>query len=65
MSVPLARRKYKINCETITQEADTSFFPASGWLHSYSLKRTVIKYQIFLTCMKKFSTADIQCTKQS
>jgi len=59
MSVPLAVYKYKINCETIQQKADMSFFPASGWLHSYSLKRTVVKHQMLLTYITKFSTADI------
>jgi hypothetical protein len=59
MSVPLAMYKYNINRETITQNADMFFFPASGWLQSYSLKRTVVKHQMLLTYKTKFSTADI------
>ena len=59
MSVPLAMYSYEINCETITQKADMSFFPASGWLHSCSLKRTAVKHQMRLTYITKFSTADI------
>lgn len=58
MGIPLAMYKYKINCETITQKSAMSFFPASGWLHSYSLKRRAVKHHMLLTYIKS-NTADV------